>query len=232
MKVAGLVGGIAPESTIDYYRSIIREYRERVGDDSYPRILINSIDLTTMIGLVRAGRLRDLTHCLAREITALARAGAELGALASNTPHIVFDDLRSRSPIPLISIVETACDEAVARGLRRVGLFGTEFTMKGTFYAEAFAARGIAVIPPDADDLRFVNDKYFAELVNGVFLAETRQALAAIAGRMKERHGIEGVVLGGTELPLLLADGDCPGLSLLNTTAVHVKRIVSGMLAG
>ncbi len=127
MKTLGIVGGTAPDSTIEYYRLIVASYRDRVRDGSYPSLLINSIDLKKMLDLIGADRLADVTRFLLGELGKLARAGAEFGLLASNTPHIVFDDLARQSPIPLISIVEAACDAAQALGLKRVGLIGTRY---------------------------------------------------------------------------------------------------------
>ena len=109
MKTLGIIGGIAPESTVEYYRLIVALYRERTHDGSYPPLLINSIDLKKLLDLIGALRLADVTEYLLKEVTKLARAGADLGLLASNTPHLVFEDLRRGSPIPLISIVEAAC---------------------------------------------------------------------------------------------------------------------------
>ena len=136
MKTLGIVGGIAPESTIDYYRRIIALYRERTRDGSYPPIVITSIDMKRMLDLIDAGKLPEVTEYLLIEILRLAKAGADVGMLASSTPHLVFDDLRRRSPIPLVSIVEAACDAARSLGIGRVGLFGTRFTMQARFYPE------------------------------------------------------------------------------------------------
>src|SRR5215510_1822650 len=124
MKTAGIIGGIGPESTLEYYRLIVALYRERNPNGSYPRLVINSIDLQTMRKLIEANNLPDLTEFLLGEIRKLADAGADFGALSANTPHLVFDALRRRSPIPLISIVEVTCETAKARGLKRLGLFG------------------------------------------------------------------------------------------------------------
>jgi aspartate racemase len=110
MKRLGIVGGIAPGSTVDYYQLLIASYREQRGDGSYPAILINSIDLTRMMALVAASRLIDLTEYLREAVDRLARAGADFALLASNTPHIVFEDLSRVSPIPLVSIVEATCE--------------------------------------------------------------------------------------------------------------------------
>jgi len=226
MKMIGLVGGIAPESTIDYYRRLLAGYRERHPDGSQPAILINSIDLKKMLGMIGAGQLAEVTDYLVAEVERLARAGAEVGALASNTPHIVFEGIARRSTIPLVSIVEAACAKAKSLRMKRVGLFGTRFTMQGRFYPEVFAREGLAVVPPLAEEQEFVHDKYMNELVAGKFLAETRERLLAIAAGMKAREGIEGLILGGTELPLILTDSSAVGIPFLDTTAIHVEAIL------
>jgi len=138
MKVAGIIGGIAPESTIEYYRLIVAAYRERLGDGSYPALLINSIDMQKMLGLIAAEASSALTEYLLREIDKLARAGAEFGLLASNTPHVVFAELRQRAPLPLLSLVEAVCFATQALGLKRAGLIGTRFTMQGNYYPAVF----------------------------------------------------------------------------------------------
>ena len=230
MKVLGIVGGIAPESTVEYYRLLIAAYRERVRDGSYPPIIINSIDLKRLLDLAGADRLAELTGYLSTEVQRLARAGAEVALFASNTPHIVFDEVQGRSPVPLISIVEAAADDAQRRGLRRLGLFGTRFTMQGRFYPEVFARRGIRVCIPDPENRTYIHDKYLGELVLGVFLPATRDRLLAIVHRLKETDGIDGLILGGTELPLLLRDPGDTGIPFLDTTRIHVDRAISEIL--
>jgi aspartate racemase len=231
VKTVGLVGGIAPESTIEYYRLLIAEHRARVTDGSYPTIVIDSIDLARMIGYVERGELETLAGYLADEVARLAAAGADLAALASNTPHIVFDEVRGRSPIPLVSIVEATADEARALGLKRLGLFGTRFTMEARFYPDVFRARGSTVVAPTDEDRAYIHEKYFSELVRGVFAPETRERLLAIARRMRERDGIDGIILGGTELPPALRDAASPELPLLDTTRIHVKRIMAELFS-
>jgi aspartate racemase len=149
MKTIGIIGGIAPASTIEYYRSIIARYRALKPDDSYPPIIINSIDMTKMLGLIGAQKLAELTGFLLGEVSKLAHAGAQLGLFASNTPHLVFGAIERQSPIPLISIVEASCRATEAMGLNKVGLFGTRFTMQARFYPEVFSGKGIAVIAPN-----------------------------------------------------------------------------------
>ena len=229
-KTVGIIGGIAPASTIEYYRSTVALYRERVPGGGYPPILINSIDLTRVLDLVGAQKLGELIDYLVEELTRLANGGAQFAVLASNTPHIVFDDLRRRSPIPLVSIVEAACRATHALGLMRVGLFGTRFTMQARFYADVFSRQGITVVVPTPDEQGAIHAKYMSELVEGIFLDETRARLLTIADRMTERDGIQGVILGGTELPLILRNVAGGKIPYLDTTRIHVEEIVALML--
>jgi aspartate racemase len=199
-------------------------------DGHYPPLLINSIDMTRMLDLVAANRLAELTEYLLREIDKLARAGAEFGLLASNTPHLVFDDLRRGSPIPLLSIVEAAAEAVAARRLRTVGLLGTRFTMEGRFYPEVFAKREVTVLTPVPDERRYVHDIYMGELAQGEFRPDTRDRIVAIMRGMAQRDGVEGVLLAGTELPLLLRGTEAGGVPLLDTTQIHVARALDVML--
>jgi len=231
VKTAGVVGGMGPESTIDYYRLLIAEYRSRSRDGSYPPILINSIDLTRMVRLIETRELDALTDYLAGEVLKLATAGADFAVLSANTPHIVFDQVRARSPVPMISIVEATCEQALALGLKRVGLLGTRFTMQEEFYPAAFSRRGIAVVTPGSEDQAFIHEKYMGELLKGIFLPGTRERLLAIVRGLQERHHVDGIVLAGTELPLILRDAPDPGVPFLDTTTIHVTRMVAEMLS-
>ena len=230
MKTAGIVGGIGPESTIEYYRGIVRLYRERNADGSYPRIVINSIDAGKMLGLFGENRLSAAADYLAGEVERLARAGADFGAVAANTPHLVFDELQERSSIPLVSIVKATCRAAKALGLRRVGLLGTRYTMGARFYPDGLSREGVQMTLPSAEDQDYVHEKYMGELVGGVVLPETKAGLLAVVERMKSREAIEGVILGGTELSLILREGDAV-VPLLDTTRLHVEEIVARILS-
>lgn len=227
MKTIGMVGGIGPESTIDYYRLLIAAYREAHADGSYPAIVINSVDLKAVLDLVGTGQLAHLVQLFSGAVEALARAGAEVGFLASNTPHLVFDEIARRSPIPLVSIVEGARDRASELGLKRVGLFGTRFTMEASFYADIFAQAGIAVVVPQPAEQDYIHEKYMGELVAGILLPDTREGLLAIARLMKTRHGIEALILGGTELPLILRGDNDLGIPFLDTAQIHVQAIMA-----
>ena len=231
MKTLGIIGGIGPESTIEYYRLSVAAYRQKKPDGSFPPILINSIDMTKMLGLIGVNQLAEVTDYLAGEVNKLARAGADFGLLASNTPHIVFDEIQRRSKIPLMSIVEAACEATRALGIKKAGLFGTRYTMQGSFYPEVFTKQGIQLVTPAPEDQDTIHDKYMSELVHGIYLDETRQRLLAILDRLIEQEHIQGLILGGTELPLILRDETHEGIPLLDTTRIHVERAISKMLA-
>jgi aspartate racemase len=231
LKTLGIIGGVGPESTVEYYRTIIALYRERVGDGSYPQFIINSVDLKKPVDLITANDLAGITRYLAEEIQKLARAGADFGLVAANTPHVVFAEVQAAVPIPLISIVEATCAAVKKRGPKRLALFGTRFTMQGTFYSKVFAREGIELVIPDPSDQEYIHDKYMNELVLGKFLPETRAGLLAIVDRLKAEREIDGVLLAGTELPLILRDATHHGVPLLDTMRIHAEAAVAEMLS-
>ena len=231
MKTLGIIGGLGPESTVDYYQKIIALYRERTGEGRYPEFIINSINLRKGLDFMDADDLPGMADYLLEGIGKLARAGADFGLISANTPHIVFDQLEPRSPIPLISIVEATCASAKARNLKRLGLFGTRYTMRGAFYAKVFSREGIELLIPEPNDQDYIHEKYLNELIPGKFLPETRADLLAIVDRLKAKSDIDGVILAGTELPLILRDADHNGVPFLDTTKIHVEAAVDEMLS-
>lgn len=231
MKLLGIIGGIGPESTVDYYQTIVGLYRARKADDSYPALLINSVDMSRLRKAFEAGDLGAIVDYLLPELQRLQRAGADLGLLAANTPHLVFDALQQQSSLPLISIVAVTSEAAKARGLKRLALFGTRFTMTAPLYPGVFSRQEIAILVPDAADQDYIHEKYLGELVNGIFLPETRAGLLAIVDRMAQQSGIDGVILGGTELPLILREPAHNGVPFLNTTRIHCEAAVERMFS-
>jgi aspartate racemase len=230
MKTLGIVGGIGPEATVDYYRSLIQMWREQTKDGSAPSVVLNSIDLKKMLDLIAANELSEVTAYLSGEMERLARAGADVGLLAANTPHIVFGELQRRSSIPLISIVDATREAAEELGLRRLGLFGIRLTMQGRFYPDVFSKAGITLVVPEENEQAYIHDKYMNELVKGVFLPETRERLLAIVDRLAKQEHAQGVILAGTELPLILREASC-GIPFLDTTQIHVKAALRRLLA-
>lgn len=230
-KTVGIVGGLGPESTVDYYRMILARWRERMGGVGYPHVLINSLDVDKGIGLLNEGRLEELADYLVEGVAALGRAGADFAVMAANTPHLVFPEVERRSAIPVLSIVGACARYARTVGVERLGLFGTGFTMGADFYPAEFARVGLTLVRPREEERRFLHAKYVGELLKNRFLPETRSAMLAIAERMRVEEGIEALVLAGTELPLLLRESPPLGLALLDTTVIHVEAIVEEMVA-
>lgn len=225
MKTLGLVGGLGPESTIDYYRRILDGCRKASYRRS-PSIVIDSLDVQR--GLYLSGNDRaGLIEYLMGSIGRLCGAGVDFIAIAANTPHLVFDELVSQTPIPIISIVESCALEAKRLDLERVLLLGTRFTMEAEFYPRTFERFGIDVIAPSDADRTWAHDRYVNELLNGHFKDEFRDEFVELITRERDTHGIDAVVLGGTELTILLGGPVIAGIPALDTTALHVAAIVA-----
>lgn len=224
MTSVGLVGGLGPESTIDYYRGILAAWsREESGPS--PLIVIDSLDVQTGIRLIQHDR-PGLVDYLVESLQRLHRAGVSFGAIAANTPHVVFDDVVARSPLQLLSIVETCAAESQRLGYRRLGLLGTGFTMGEPFYPREFARSAMTIVVPNEDERAWLHERYLGELLRNDFRDETRAGVAALVERLRDEERVEAVILGGTELPLLLRSPEIGGLPTLDTTLLHVDAIV------
>ena len=230
MKILGMIGGTGPESTVEYYRRLIAAYHARVSGSGAPPIIINSIDNKNLVRWFTAGDLAAVINFLAAEIERLVRAGADFALIAAVTPHLGFDKLQQRASIPLLSIVEATADAATKGGLRRLALFGTRFTMQAALFPEAFARRGMTIVVPNEEEQEFIHEKYMGELFVGAILDETRTALIGIVETMKQRNNIDGLILGGTELSLILREPTAAGLPVLDTTQIHVDAAIDWML--
>jgi aspartate racemase len=228
LGVLGIVGGLGPESTVDYYRLFVEGYRQR-RSGRYPPLVVYSVSLSRMLELQRADRAGDLVKLLLGALESLKRAGATLALVASNTPHRYFDELAARSPVPLMSIVEATRARAAALGLRRLGLLGTSFTMEADFYPRVFARHGLDVAVPAPEEQRYIHEKIFAELEEGRVVPETRDRFLDIVGRLRERDSIDGLILGCTELPLMFPRDELD-LPFLNTTRIHVEAALERLL--
>lgn len=224
MASVGLVGGLGPESTIDYYRRILAAWQAEAPGTA-PSLVIDSLDVDQALRLVATDH-DQLTRYLLASVARLAAAGVTFVAITANTPHIVFDALATASPVPLLSIVEVCMREADRRGLRRLALLGTRFTMEAPFYPAVASRLGIAVVTPEADQRHWLHDRYVNQLLAGQFLDETRAEVVSLIRRLRDEARVDGIILGGTELPLLLRAPDVDGLPLLDTTALHVQAIV------
>ncbi len=225
-KRIGLVGGLGPEATLEYYRGIIDVFKSTDKSLNYPEMIIYSVNMSELIGMMYRKEYDNVVDYLLRVIESLKNAGAGFAAMSANTPHLVFDELVKKSPLPLVSIVEAACDETQRLGLKRPGLVGTGFTMSGTFYQDVFNRRGIPLFLPGEQDMKIINDKLFSEIELGIFKDETRTLLIRIIEKMVSDQHIDCLILGCTEFPLILTDAMYAGIPMLNTTKIHVDAIV------
>jgi aspartate racemase len=219
MKRIGIVGGIGPESTIDYYRLFMAA--------RYTDVTIDSLDVQKLLEWMPRGELDTVAEYLAAAVARLAAGGAEIALFAANTPHIVFDRVAPRAPIPMVSIVEATCAHVASLGFHRAALLGTRYTMEGQFYPEVFARRGMSLVVPPEPDRSLVHDRYINELLKNVFKDETRDELLGVVERLVRQQGVEAVILGGTELPLILRGESHAGAVLIDTTKVHVQAALA-----
>lgn len=232
MKKIGILGGMAPQSTVEYYRIITTLCRQQGMGYHYPVIIIYSLNFHEFISLVESGNWLEVINLLSDAINLLSNAGADFAIMASNTPHIVFNEVAARSPIPLLSIAEETGRVASKVGFTSVGLFGTKFTMQADFYSNVLSTKyGISVVTPEEADQDYIHSKIMTELVNGCIVEETRQELSRIARMMVDKEGIEALILGCTELPLILSE-EVVGIPILDTTRIHAEAALDFAQSG
>jgi aspartate racemase len=231
-RILGIVGGTGPESTADYYRTLIDTWRARGPANTYPRAIINSVEGGEIISLLGSGDHEAVGRLLSTAVLQLAAAGVGTIILASNASHLAFDQVAASSPVPLIHIVDAASAAARQRGHRTLGIFGTRFIMSSGLYPDRFAAAGMRVVAPTAGEQAFIHDAYLGELVRGVFRDDTRDRLVDILAAMRDRDGIDGLILGGTELALILTAATYADVPILNTARIHVEAAVDWLLEG
>lgn len=231
MKKLGIIGGTGPESTVDYYQSIIAEYQKEIGDSNdLPELLIYSINMYKIFKLLDAGEYQDLADYLGSAVRSLERAGADFAVIAANTPHIVFNEILQQVNIPMISIVEETYRDAHAKGFRKIGLLGTKSTMSEEFYKKPFWEADKEIIIPEESVQNWIHEKIVSELEHGIVKKETKEEFINIIEQMVEEHNIEAVILGCTEFPMLLKSEDL-SIALLNTVEIHVKKIVKTLVS-
>jgi len=230
MKKIGIIGGIGPESTLLYYRGIIEAFREDYGKTGFPPMVIESLDLKTTIDLVQQGKWDSVSNLIALHCEQLKEAGAAFGIIASNTPHRVFTDIRRKTTLELISIVDVTGEHCVASGLKRPLLIGTLFTMQADFYTVQLNRRGVTVSVPQQEEQEFIQQKLFSEIEMGIIKDETRLALNALITHAASACACDSIILGCTELPLILRQEDF-SLPLIDTAALHIRAAVRKVTA-
>jgi aspartate racemase len=224
-KRIGILGGMSPESTVAYYEYITRTYTERHGDYGYPEILIYSVSFQPYVDWPNQDRWDLVAQGLSEAAQKLVTAGADLILIATNTMHLVFDQVQAAVDVPMVSLLDATADAILARGVRTVGLLGTKFTMEKGFYQDAMARRGTTVLVPDAGDRAYVNRVIYDELVAGQIRDESRVGFLDIIGKLVAL-GAEGVILGCTEIPLLVSEADA-GIPLFDTTTIHAEAALT-----
>ena len=225
MQKIGIIGGLGPESTLEYYRGIISAFNQLSWDYNYPEIIIYSMNLRPVLGMFDTEDWDGLESLLLEALDGLKRAGADFGAIASNTPHILWERIKSASPVPLVSIVETVCREARRKDLKRPCLLGTSLTMRSDYYHRRLRRDGIEAVSPGPQEQALIQHYLDTEIEKGILKDETRAELLAVVERMRTEDGIDSVILGCTELPFIMTESDY-GVPFLNTTSLHVDAIV------
>ena len=224
MKKVGIVGGLGPASTIDYYRDIIEIYRKVYGDDNYPEIVIDSINMSDIIGGITNNDFDRVATYLLHSISNLEKAGASFVAIASNTPHIVWDRIVNKASIPLISIIDATCNYIVRKNYSKVLIFATKFTMKNGLYSDALSKIGIDWILPKEEDIEILGDIIYPNLENGIVIAEDKVRMIQIAEKYIKKYNADSILLGCTEIPLMIKPNDV-SVPVINTTEIHIERI-------
>jgi aspartate racemase len=228
-KRIGILGGMSPESTVEYYQYITHAYTERFGDYGYPEIIIYSVSFQPYVDWPGQDRWDLVAQGLSEAAQKLEAAGADFVVIATNTMHLVFDQVQASVSVPMLSLLDAVGEAILARGMNTVGLLGTRFTMEKTFYQDALARRGITVLVPDADDREYVNTVIYDELVAGQIRDESQVGFVTIVNKLAKR-GAEGVILGCTEIPLLVSEGET-GMPLFDTTVIHAEAALNYALA-
>lgn len=228
----GLVGGLGPESTLDYYRRFLDAFHARCGGASHPTLLINSLDGGALIPHLVVGDLEPVRAGVAAGVAQLASGGAGLAMICSVATHQVFDMVAPSAPIPMLSIIEATVRASEAAGIRRPALFAPRMTTEGRFFARPFEAAGIDLVRPAEADRAWINDAYLGQLLAGDIRAATRERLLDILAGLRRSDGVDGLILGGTELSLILPGSAYDGLPVLNAAAIHVEAALDWLLGG
>ncbi len=224
MKTLGLIGGISWVSTIEYYRMINEQINARLGGNQFASLVIRSFNYAEIQALNVKDDWDAITDKVAEACIDLRESGAEGIVLCANTMHLIADRLESRIELPVIHIAEATAAAIKQAGQTTVGLLGTRFTMERDFIRKRIAEHGIEVLVPEVEDREFIHDTIHSELIHMQFRPETRQRYVRIIESLVAR-GAQGVILGCTEIPLLITQKDSP-VTVYDTTALHASAAV------
>jgi len=229
LRTIGVLGGMSSESTVEYYRLIDRGINDVRGGHSAGDVVIRSVDFADIERFIRTDQWEEAGDYLARAARQLEAGGAECVIMATNTMHKVAPRITEALSVPFFHIVDVTADAISAAGIGTVGVLGTQTTMEDPFYRERFAEHGIDVVVPGPSDREAVDDIIFEELTDGVIRDESRSTYLDVIDWLTEQ-GAEGLVLGCTEIELLVEQADRPGVPMFDTTALHVERAVEWSL--
>ena len=229
MKKIGLVGGTGPESTLMYYKELNSRIDKITNGAHMPDVAIESVDFRKAWSFVTSERYDLLKDYLAEKIICLKNSGAEVISLTAVTMHLVFDELVKETGVSLISIPQSVCKEAKSKGYKRILLLGTIFTMEQDYMKKDFLNAGIEVFVPDADDRKLIAKRIFEELEVGIVKESTLKEFQSIIDKMRSEYQVEAVVLGCTELPLLLNSNNC-SIPCLDSVEIHIKDLINEAL--
>ncbi|MBI5118623.1 aspartate/glutamate racemase family protein [Candidatus Poribacteria bacterium] len=221
-KKIGVLGGMSAESTVTYYQYITRKYTEEFGDCGYPEIVVYSVSFQRYVDWQRLGQFEKIAGDMIHAARTLELAGAEVALIATNTMHLLFDQVQAAVRIPFLHIVDATAEAIRKRNLSKVGLLGTKLTMNAPFYGERLSANGVAMLVPDSSEQEEINRVIYEELVRGLLLESSRRRFAEIIARLRTR-GAEGIIMGCTEIPLLLSEKDS-SLPLFDTATIHAEK--------
>ena len=219
MKKIGIIGGLSAESTIEYYKIFVKEYNKLKGGLSSPLLVIDSLDLEEVRNLVNDNKWDDVVQIITQSARNLEKSNAEVIIIATNTIHQIFDRVQENIETPMINLLVTIADAIKEQGLKKVGLLGTIYTMQLDFFHNALDKHNIEVIVPNQEDQEYVNQVIFDELVHHILNDESRKGYLEVIRRLQER-GAEGVILGCTEIPLLIRQEEC-SIPVFDTTTIH-----------
>ncbi|KRN11241.1 aspartate racemase [Liquorilactobacillus mali KCTC 3596 = DSM 20444] len=225
MKKIGLIGGMGPVSTIDYYQQLVTKFQQ-VHPNICPPIVIDSLDVFELLTLEETGNKQALLRVLLTSLNNLKNAGASLAALTANTPHMVFDELVSVSPLPLISIVDSTLAAIKKNKQTKIGLLGTKMTMELGFYQKRLQSADINLVTPSAEQIDTIHQIISKELEVGIVTTQSKQKLLEIIKKMSSKNNLDGIILGCTELPLILSQKDI-AITVYDTVSIHVDDILN-----
>lgn len=224
MKTIGLVGGLTWYSSLDYYRYLNQQVNERLGGDEAARVILNSVNYGEIKKLTQAGNWKGITTIISEAAMKTESAGADCVLLGANTMHHIADEVAAAINIPLIHIADAAAKAIKDKNIKTVALLGTKYTMQFDFYKNKLASHGITTLIPDESGVEYINKTIYEELGKGILRPGTKQKYLAIIKRLIQQ-GAEGVILGCTEIPLLIKQDDSP-VPVFDTTLLHATAAV------